>query len=382
MHGWTHFNPVRINFGCGCRAAAADALAGRRCLIVCSPRGRRQIRSDPLLREAVSRATTLIWVDSVDANPEIGFLQGTVDRLRGTGLECVLAVGGGSAIDSGKVLALALSPKVTQESIKGLVGVANELPLGFSLPVYAIPTTAGTGSEVTPFATLWDRNARQKISLSGPAVYPYSAYVDPSLSVSLPYDSTLNTGLDAINQAAESIWNRNMSPMTEMLAQRALRAGMESLPNLLNDLNNEHLRVAMTEVSLQAGLAISQTRTALCHAISYPLTLHFGIPHGLACAFTMPSVLTRNLVADDGRFLRLAKFISDDADVGIESLPRRFEMLNQKLRVAEKVRGMVGSLGELLKLCDQMFTPGRADNALVRADTRMVRGILKESWEK
>ena len=146
--------------------------------------------------------------------------------------------------------------------------------------------------------------------MAGPAVYPHTALVDSELSDNVPYEITLNTGLDAINQAAESIWNRNMTPMSEMLAHKALEKGMVALQGLQNDLKNPNLRDTMAEVSLIAGLAISQTRTSLCHAISYPLTAHFGIPHGLACAFTMPAVLRHNLTADDGRFQRLAKVLS------------------------------------------------------------------------
>jgi len=211
-------------------------------------------------------------------------------------------------------------------------------------------------------------------------VYPHSAFVDSELSATVPFHSTLNTGLDAINQAAESIWNRNMTPMSELFAHRALQQGIHALPPLLADLANPKLRDTMAEVSLLAGLAISQTRTSLCHAISYPLTAHFGVPHGLACAFTMPAVLRHNLGADDGRFRRLAGVLYPQAVESTAELLNLFDGLNQLLKVGEKVREMVGSVDALIALQEEMFTPGRADNALAKVNNGAVQFILEQAW--
>jgi len=380
MEKWAHYNPVRIYFGRGCRASLAEVLAGQSVLIVCSPRGRQQLESDAFLSQAIHSANSIIWMDAVETNPDLDRLQELINDLQSTHLDCVVAFGGGSAIDSAKAFALALPPAACKRSLHELLVAAASLPLGTSLPLYALPTTAGTGSEVTPYATVWDHSERRKLSLAGPAVYPHSAFVDSELSATVPYHSTLNTGLDAINQAAESIWNRNMTPVSEMLAHRALQQGMAALPRLLNDLENLSLRDTMAEVSLLAGLAISQTRTSLCHAISYPLTAHFGVPHGLACAFTMPAVLRHNLTADDGRFRRLAKVLCPDRSESNEALINVFDMLNEQLQVAEKVREMVGSLNALIALREEMFTPGRADNALNPACFEKLEQILRDSW--
>jgi len=376
---WSHHNPVRIHFGRGCRGGLIEILADQQALIVCSPRGRQQLESDPMLGPALN-SNYLVWMDMVEKNPDLHRLQDKVNGLSDVQVNCVIAFGGGSAIDSAKVLALALSPIARCHSLQELLDDAPEYPAGASLPLYALPTTAGTGSEVTPYATVWNHALRRKLSLAGPAVYPHTAFVDPELSDSVPYDSTLNTGLDAINQAAESIWNRNMTPMSEVLAHRALQLGMTALPRLLNDLENPNLRDIMAEVSLLAGLAISQTRTSLCHSISYPLTAHFGVPHGLACAFTMPAVLRHNLKADDGRFGRLAKVFSNHFDDKSETLIQRFDTLNQQLNVAEQVRKMIGSLDKLIELRDQMYTLGRVDNVLSSINLISLENILCDAY--
>lgn len=381
MKKWLHYNPVRIHFGRGCRASLAEVLAEQRALIVCSPRGRQQLELDVVLGHAIHSAKSIIWVDAVETNPDLDRLQELTNDLQSAHLDCVVAFGGGSAIDSAKAFALALSPTARNQSLRELVDAAASLAVGTSLPLYAVPTTSGTGSEVTPYATVWDHGERRKLSLSGPAVYPHSAFVDSELSATVPYNSTLNTGLDAINQAAESIWNRNMTPMSEMLAHRALQKGMSALPTLLHDLENPNLRDTMAEVSLLAGLAISETRTSLCHAISYPLTAHFGVPHGLACAFTMPAVLRLNLSADDGRFKRLAKVLGLDKAESSQELLHLFNRFNQQLQVAKQVREIVSSVDLLITLSNEMSTPGRSDNALANVNDDVLKKIVFEAWE-
>lgn len=380
MEKWSHNNPVQIYFGRGCRASLAEVLVEQRALIVSSRRGRQQFESDPLLGQAIHFAKGIIWMDSVEINPDIDRLQQLTHGLQLADLDCVVAFGGGSAIDSAKAFALALSPVARNRSLRELLGAAASLQVGASLPLYAVPTTAGTGSEVTPYATLWDHNARRKLSLAGPAIYSHSAFVDSELSANVSYHSTLNTGLDAINQAAESIWNRNITPMSEMLAHRAMQLGIEALPKLIDDLGNPNLRDTMAEVSLLAGLAISQTRTSLCHSISYPLTAHFGVPHGLACAYTMPAVLRLNMSLDDGRFERMAKLLLPGGAEDTDGLCRLFDELNKKFQVAEQVQAMVGSLEALIDLRDEMFTPGRANNSLVDLNYQNLEFILKYSW--
>lgn len=376
---WSHHNPVAIRFGRGCRSEVAALLEQQRCLIVTSARGRRQLENDPLLGGSMARAQPL-WMDSVQANPDRKVLQECIDELAGAELESIIAFGGGSAIDSAKALALALGPKGCGKTLAELIGEASGLPSGASLPLHALPTTAGTGSEVTPYATIWDHAERRKLSLAAPAIYPRSAFVDPELTDGLPREVTLSTGLDAINQAGESIWNRGMTPVSEAWAHRALVAGFEALPRLMEDPGDRAARDAMAETSLLAGLAISQTRTSLCHAISYPLTAHFGIPHGLACAFTMPAVLRLNLAADDGRFRRLAALLAPGGESDTEGLLQRFDVLNQRLDVAGRVRAAIGEREALLELRDEMFTPGRADNGIAPVDHKIVQGMLEKSW--
>ena len=163
------------------------------------------------------------------------------------------------------------------------------------------------------------------------------------------------------------------------MATRSLKLGFESLPDLMNGRNCKAKREMMAECSLLAGLAISQTRTALCHSISYPLTIHFNVPHGLACAFTMPIILRHNLLLNYGRFKVLAKqLIGEDATT--DDLSKLFDNFHKDNKVSLKVREKVKNKNKLLNLIPEMITPGRADNSLLNANNDTIRSIIEESW--
>lgn len=375
--GWAFDNPVKIVFGRGCRDGLIGRVEGQAILIVTTRRGRRQLKDDPCL-QALERNKNVVWADDVHENPDIDHLQEMVTRLTGSHFDSVVAFGGGSVIDAAKVLNISLSSECGDITLHDLVTDPRRHAKARPAPLYAVPTTSGTGSEVTPFATVWNHESRTKLSLSGPAAWPTEAFVDPSLTDSVPQETTISTGLDAINQAAESIWNKRSSAITSLYATRALMLGFGALPQLSEGKACNTARDQMAEASLLAGLAISQTRTALCHSISYPITAHFKVPHGLACAFTMNAVLRLNLRAEDGRFAQLAKSLTGSSELG--GLSALFEDLTNTLQVRERVMRYVPDIQDLLQLEEKMATPGRFENNL--SDEISVRDIIKASWSK
>ena len=372
---WSFFNPVEITIGRGCRNKLIDRLTALSLLVVTTKRGRKQFSEDFILKN-IEKNNNIIWIDSVQENPSVDDLQEIIDVLSGRKFDAVIGFGGGSSIDSAKAINVALAPECLGKDLRQLLEEPALHAHANPSRLFTIPTTSGTGSEVTPFATLWDYQKKKKLSLASKAVWPTAAFVDPALTDSLPENSTLATGLDAINQAAESIWNKNANPITLAYAQRALQLGFESLPRLMNGIASELDRDQMAEASLLAGLAISHTRTALCHSISYPITAHFNVPHGLACAFTMVSVLKCNLQEDDGRFEYLA--IALTGTNNIKNLVCRFEILLKKLNVRLRIKEYIPSIDELLAFEPQMLTSGRFDNNLVKIEN--IKDILIDSW--
>ena len=379
MNGnWNFYNPVRVYFGRGCRGFITRELLACAPLVVTTARGREQLTSDPVLSEWVNSGE-IYWADTVQSNPDIKDIGSEIVCLGKLPFKSVVAFGGGSVIDTAKVLAVALSDRLKGRALSELLTQPDLYRNARPCPLYVMPTTAGTGSEVTPFATVWDHSKHKKHSLAGDVVFPYAALVDPDLTDSLPRDVTMFTGLDAINQAAESIWNKNATPITIELAMRALQLGLSALPKIIEGRGEGSEREHMAECSLLAGLAISQTRTALCHSISYPLTTHFAVPHGLACAFTMSAVLNLNLSSDDGRFERLAKHLKGD-NANARDLVSIFAELHGRLNVCNLVKERVGKITDLIALSDEMFTLGRADNNLIAVNSAIIKDILDESW--
>jgi phosphonate metabolism-associated iron-containing alcohol dehydrogenase len=317
---WRYANPVDVTFGAGCLAHLPERLAGRRYALVTYDDERFGCLADrleALCGPALSRLT------DIQPNPDIAALARADTRFASArGAEVIVALGGGSVIDAAKVLAAARGDftRVRRHLLEG--GEALE-----PLPLIAIPTTAGTGSEVTCWATVWDRQAEKKYSLTHARLYPEHALVDPALTLGAPREVTLAAGLDALSHALESLWNVNANPVSTTLGLRAARRVLEVLPKLVGALDDAALREAMAEASLFAGLAFSNTKTALAHSISYPITLRTGTAHGIACAFSLPRVMRWARGGDPECDRALAAIFDCDLEAAAERLERFLEDL-------------------------------------------------------
>jgi phosphonate metabolism-associated iron-containing alcohol dehydrogenase len=217
---------------------------------------------------------------------------------------------------------------------------------------------AGAGGEVTPWATVWDRGAARKYSLHLPQTWPAAVIVDPALAVSLPAGPTLAAGLDALSHALEAVWNVNANPVSDTHAVAAARLVLATLPRLMQDLGNPALREAMAQAALQAGLAFSNTKTALAHSISYDMTLRHGLPHGIACSFTLPMVLERARGADPGRDAVLAAVFDGD----LRGAPALLAEFLGSLGVATRFDAYGVTAGEEARMIDNALDGVRGRN--------------------
>jgi alcohol dehydrogenase len=161
-----------------------------------------------------------------------------------------------------------------------------------------------------------------KYSLSDQALYPQHAVIDPELTLGAPAGLTVSTALDALSHALESLWNVNANPISANFAIVAARGILANLPALVGDLGNLALRSRIAEAALFAGLAFSNTRTALAHAISYGVTLRHGVPHGLACSFSLPRVMRSVVGHDRACDDALRQIFGADLAAGAERLER------------------------------------------------------------
>ena len=297
---------MAVHFGIGCVDSLPGILAGRSATLVTFPEARSVGLTTRL--ESLLGTSLVATIDRTQPNPDV---DGLADLYRDFWAQpragdVLVAVGGGSVLDTAKTLMVGTADG-SFEALIALLATGTPFTPHRIKPLIAIPTTAGTGSEVTPWATIWDRAAGKKYSLHLEQTWAEAALVDPALTASLPAGATLASGLDALSHALESIWNVNANPVSDTHAVAAARAVLATLPALISDLGNLELRRRMSLAALQAGLAFSNTKTALAHSISYDMTLRHGLPHGIACSFTLPLVLARALGAEAGRDAVLAR---------------------------------------------------------------------------
>jgi phosphonate metabolism-associated iron-containing alcohol dehydrogenase len=328
---WTYQNPVKIVFGSGQFSALPDMIARRSYALVTYPDSPFGDLTAQLSEKA---GQPKLIINDIAPNPDIRLLADQSARFADLAKmpDVIVALGGGSVIDSAKVFAAAegdfskvlqfLQTKTGEDSLS-------------SVPLIAVPTTAGTGSEVTCWATVWDEENSRKFSLAQEALYPEVALVDPALMLGKPYGLTLATALDALSHSIESIWNVNANPVSARHAVAAARAILSDLPKLLIDLGNLELRSSVAEASLNAGLAFSNTKTAIAHNISYPITLKWGVQHGIACSFTLPTVLQSVIGTGGFREASLKEIFGQDLDKGADDLTAFLGQLGVSHRFAD-----------------------------------------------
>lgn len=356
---WQHFNPVRVLGAPGALNQLGTLNTFKRPLLVTSPGfSRRGITKR--VREILGDRLTIY--DAVTPNPDLDDLDAVWDELRSTEIDGVIALGGGSVLDSGKALAASLAVTKGNFLARMLRSEDGQLPER-CLPIIAIPTTAGTGSEVTPFATIWDGSSHRKHSLTGEQLFPGIALLDPQLALTLPRHETLYSALDCISHSLETLWNRHRTPISEGLAIHALHLAVETLPALLDHPDDLGSRTTMQMASLLAGIAISQNRTALAHSISYPLTSHFGVPHGLAASFTLPALID-HIREKDGWPGEQEWRIVDE-----------IYRLLAGLQLHKMISGFV-STPEAIAKAPEMLAPNRANHFILPVDQDTVRSLL------
>ncbi len=338
-------NPVRCHIEKGAFAGLSAVLAEyhpQRILVVLGGRSFRASAHYPRLLEMLA-AYDFFFSAAVSANPQAAFIEEELKRLRQEKFDLVLAIGGGSVIDTAKLFA-ALPGQASQDLSVYLQG--NFELNGPVRPLIAVPTTAGTGSEVTPFASL-ETADKKKLSIAHRALYPAAALVDPELCLSMPPYVTVCTGFDALSQAIESFWSVHANAESQRHSLKGLERILAGFEKAVNDPQNSEARLAMSQGSCEAGFAIAHARTTAVHSVSYPITAHFNVAHGHACALTLAEFVRFNapVLKEAGQPL-LKRFGAADYEsmaASIESLMRTasLERSLAALGIDEKGQGLI-----------------------------------------
>ncbi|VVO44547.1 iron-containing alcohol dehydrogenase PsrA [Pseudomonas fluorescens] len=327
-------NPVDTRFGCGSLLELGSITENQKVALVIFPEARGLGLVERIQDLLGDRLVYII--EDVQSNPDVAQLRSTYERFWQEAGDCqtVIAVGGGSAIDTAKALIVGTDSGSFDELLALLAAGKPFVPARSKLLI-AVPTTAGTGSEVTPWATIWDTASQKKYSLHLDSTWPKVAIIDPELMLTVPASVTVSTGLDALSHALESIWNINANPISDTFAISAIEDILECLPLLHRDLSNKELRSRMALAALKAGLAFSNTKTALAHSISYEMTLRHGLPHGIACSFTLPLVLGLAWGHDEARDRTLQRVFGNDLTTAKAQLRDFLHSLDVKTEFAD-----------------------------------------------
>lgn len=358
MSAWSYFNPAKITAGAGALDQLPELLTSGCWLLVTTAGFTRRGLTAQLQKQVPE--TQLLIHDQVTPNPELDDLEQVTQKYRGQAIQGILAVGGGSVLDAAKVLAVTLPSELPTPLITTL-RQGQKPNWCKKLPLVAVPTTSGTGAEVTPFATVWDQTEHKKYSVTGDLVFPDQVLLDPELTLSLPEQETLYTGLDAISHALESLWNVNRSPVSSGFAIQALELAEKALPQVLKTPSDLAARKAMQEASVLAGMAISQTRTAIAHSISYPLTSHYGVPHGLACSFTLPRLITA--------------YLTEQLGCPEQALFERLQTMLESLDL-DRHLAQYASQEQIVALKGDMYHPDRAGNFTGKLEASHLEKVL------
>jgi alcohol dehydrogenase len=328
--------PTDIHFGQGMLRSLPELVrgqGGKRAFLVTDPGIRTcgiLAQVERLLTEAGIESTTY---DRVRPDSGSDLIAEALVELKASAADVVVGIGGGSSLDTSKALAaLATNPGSALDYV-GLHKVKIR-----PLPLIAIPTTAGTGSEVTLWSVFTDHTRNQKVAIGGVLMYPAVALCDPELTIDLPAPLTAATGMDALGHAIECYTNNACQPISGALALQAIELiGRHLRSSVLNGRNRQS-RYALMLASTLAGIAMNPTRLGLAHALAMPLgsgTLR--VPHGVAIAVTLPRVMEFNHLAEPDRYIDVARALGEP----VEHLPR----LEAAFRAVDAVRRLSADVG-------------------------------------
>jgi len=345
MHSqsFTVTQPTRIRFGVDAindLPALVKELGGSKVFLVVDPglvkAGLVERITAPLTKAKIG----FELYDQIDPEPGLKLADNGLKLAKKAKCDCVVGAGGGSAMDVAKAVSILLTNGGKAEDYLGLGKIKKA-----GVPKIMIPTSAGTGAEVTFTAVFINEKTKSKGGMNGDPLYPEAAILDPALTVSLPPHITATTGVDALTHALEAFVSTQAHPISDMYALEAIELISSNLVKAYAHGGNMEARSNMLLGSLLAGKALATAGVGLGHAMAYPLGGMFGIPHGLANAVLLPYVMAYNLIGNPGRFAMLAEVMGakvdglperEAAEAGVEFVYR----MNQDL-------GIPASLAEL-----------------------------------
>lgn len=337
---FSYHNPTAIEFGPGALArlpALVQDASGKRALVVGDPGIAKAGLLDRVVG-ALGAAVPVTTFTDVESDPDARSVDAGVQLARSRDCDVIIGVGGGSAMDVAKAIGIMLTNPGNIRDYAGMGKVGKP-----GVPVIAIPTTSGTGSELTIWSVLSDAERKLKFGVGSVLNCARVALLDPELTLSLPPAITAATGIDALTHALESYVNTATQPISEAMSEQSMALIARSLRLAVAQPGNRQARADMLLASTIAAMAFNSTRLGLAHAFAMPLGSRFHIPHGLANAIMLPVVMRFNLPGNLPKFARIAEIFGEPvAGLALREAAERsvsaIERLKSDIGIAAKLR--------------------------------------------
>lgn len=375
----------RIIFGEGALARAGEVAAefGARALIVT---GSGSVHLEPLVH-VLKTAGVFSTVFQVASEPDIPTILAGIAQAQIQQCELVIGFGGGSVLDSAKAIAAMLTNPGELMDYLEVVGGGKEIA-NPAAPMIAIPTTAGTGTEVTRNAVITSPEHQVKVSMRGRKMIPTVALIDPVLTYSMPPTVTASTGMDALTQVIEGYVSNRSNPMTDIVSSEGIKRGSRSLLSAYQDGYDQQARHDMCLTSLFGGLALANGGLGAVHGFAGPIGGMYQAPHGVICASLLPYVMKYNVLAladqDDqkgvqSRYLEIARWVTGDPQASIDDGVTWIA----ELAAALEIPGLQ-TLGIAREDFDVIIEKAKPSSSMkknpVRLDDVFLKAILEEAY--
>jgi len=283
--------PVKFYFGKNALVDHGDELKqfGKKAMVVT---GRSSAKLSGALDELITvfeeNNQEYMVFDKIRENPYLSTVHEGAERLEEFGADFVIGIGGGSPIDAAKAISAIAKNNLQNDQIYKAKKYIKD-----AYPIIAIPTTSGTGTEVTPYSVITDKKADKKAGFGSPHIFPKISFVDPKYTLSLPYKVTKDTAIDALSHLLEGIYSQNRNVVNCPIIKRGIKLIIDNLPLCLNDLKKYSVRENLMLASTYGGMVIAQSGTTVQHSIGYPLTSQYEISHGLANGLVMKQIMEK-----------------------------------------------------------------------------------------
>jgi len=347
-----------MHFGAGAIGGAGAIIqrhGGKKILVVVDPGFAKAGPFKKVTDALENRGLPFVLFDAVEPEPRVEVADRCGELAREKGCDFVLGVGGGSAMDTAKAAAILATNEGRARDFQGLDKVPRP-----GLPKGMIPTTAGTGSEVTFTAVFVNAEEKKKGGINSPFLYPEMSILDPELTLSLPPAVTASTGMDALTHAIESYTSKAASPISEMFSVEAIRRIGNALRQAVDNGSDLNARSEMLFGSLLAGIGLANAGVTAAHSLAYPLGGIYRVPHGVANALLLPAVMEYNVFSCMEKFSRIADAMGEK----VEGLSVR----EAAILAVEKVKRLARDLGVPQRLSDlgipQPALPEMAEEAM------------------